>query len=150
MITDKLINLKKYSEFAAYADDMLAFAERVEKENLEDGRYELQGENLFALLQTYVTKNLEDARMETHKIYSDLQYVVSGAEYIYWSPIDELTVEEDRTPEADLVFYKSEPANGRNLLTAGMFGAYFPQDGHRPSVAAGEPAQIKKIVFKFK
>ena len=80
MITDKLVNLKKYPEFAAYAEDMIAFAERVEKENLEDGRYELQGENLFALLQTYVTKNVEEARMETHKIYNDLQYVVSESD----------------------------------------------------------------------
>lgn len=150
MITDKLINLKKYPEFAVYADDMLAFVERVEKENLEDGRYELQGENLFALLQSYETKKYEDTRMETHKVYNDLQYVVSGEEYIYWSPIDELTVEEDRTPDADLVFYKSEPAKGSNLLTAGMFGAYFPWDGHRPSAAAGESAPVRKIVFKFK
>ena len=150
MITDKLVNLKKYPEFAAYAEDMIAFAERVEKENLEDGRYELQGENLFALLQTYVTKNVEEARMETHKIYNDLQYVVSGKEMIFWSPVDELEVEEDRTPEADLVFYKNDAAKGSNVLTAGMFGAYFPQDGHKPSVAAGEPAEVKKIVFKFK
>ena len=150
MIVDKLKNLKKYPEFAAYADEMLAFVERAEKENLEDGRYELQGENLFALLQSYETKKLEDARMETHKIYSDLQYIISGKEYIYWRPIDELTVEEDRTPDADIVFYENGDVKGSNLLTAGMFGAYFPWDGHKPSVAAGEPAPLKKIVFKFK
>ena len=150
MIADKLTNLTKYPEFAAYADDMLAFVERVEKENLEDGRYELQGDNLFALLQSYVTKNIEDVRMESHKIYSDLQYIVSGEEYIYWTPVDELEVEEDRTPDADIVFYKNCPDKGSNYLTAGMFGVYFPWDGHRPSVAAGEPAPIKKIVFKFK
>lgn len=150
MITDKIMNVKKYPELSGYADEMLAFVERVEKENLEDGRYDLLGENLFALLQSYETKKFEDTRMETHKIYNDLQYVIQGEEIIYWSPVDELTVEEDRTPEADVVFYKSEPAKISSLLTAGMFGVYFPWDGHRPSVAAGESAPIRKIVFKFK
>ena len=150
MITDKLTNIDKYPLLAECAEAITAFVKKVEEENLPMGRYDLDGDNLFALLQTYTSKPKCEARMEAHKLYTDLQYIMEGEECIYWSPIDVLTVEEDRTPEADLVFYKDEEPMGCTKLTAGMFGVYIPTDGHMPSVAAGECAPVKKIVFKIR
>ena len=50
--------------------------------------------------------------MESHKKYCDLQYIVEGTEKIYWASLRKLTVEDDRTPEADIIFYKSGPEQG--------------------------------------
>ena len=87
--------------------------------------------------------------MESHKKYCDLQYIVEGTEKIYWASLRKLTVEDDRTPEADILFYKSGPEQGYTLLEAGMFGFYAPEDGHMPCIAVIEPQPATKIVFKI-
>ena len=92
---------------------------------------------------------LEGAQMESHKKYCDLQYIVEGTEKIYWASLRKLTVEDDRTPEADIIFYKSGPEQGYTLLEAGMFGFYAPEDGHMPCIAVTEAQPATKIVFKI-
>lgn len=88
--------------------------------------------------------------IEAHDIYCDLQYIVKGEKYIYWSPLEELPQLEDRRPEADIVFYDGKEVTGRTLLKAGMFGFYFPTDGHMPGIAVKERTSMKKIVFKIR
>ena len=77
MIADKITNLKLYGDIVP-AEEILAFVEKVEKEKLPTGRYELDGDNLFALVQEYESKPKAEARMESHRLYTDLQYVISG------------------------------------------------------------------------
>lgn len=150
MITDKLINVTKYADAIPYAEEMLAFAKRAAEEKLPAGRYDIIGDDLYALVQEYTTKTRAEARMESHKLYIDLQYVLEGEEIIYWSAVEDLKVEEDRTPESDLIFYECEEPQGSTCLGAGMFGFYLPTDGHMPSVAAKECAPARKIVFKIR
>lgn len=150
MIADKITNLKKYPEMEGVADLILTFIKKTQEESLEDGRYELDGENLFALVQSYQSRPLEEGLMESHVLYNDLQYIVSGEESIYWNPIDGMTVKEDKRPAADAIFYYIENTDNVTVLKEGMFGYYMPTDGHMPSIAVEKPAPIKKIVFKIK
>ena len=149
MIADSIKNLNLYSSFVP-AEEILAFIEKVEKEQLPTGRYDLDGDNLFALVQEYDSKPKAEARMESHKLYTDLQYVMSGEECIGWEPVDNLEVEEDRTPDADVIFYVSKEPMSMNVLKAGMFGIYVPTDGHMPGVAVNECVPVHKIVFKIR
>ena len=148
MIADYGKNLRCYREFANIADMVLAFVERCEKEQLEDGRYDLE-QGIFALVQMYRTKPKAGAQMESHRLYCDLQYIVEGKEKIYWEHTDNLTVAEDKTPESDIIFYECGADKGYTLLEKGMFGYYTPTDGHMPCIMAEEPGEIKKIVFKI-
>lgn len=150
MIADRIENLKYYPGFLPYAEKITAFIERVKTEELADGRYELMGDEMFALVQSYVTRPREEGRIEGHKIYSDLQYIIEGKEYIGWAPVAGLAVEEDHRPAGDILFYDSGKTYGGTLLEAGMFGFYLPTDGHMPCGAVGECAAARKIVFKIK
>lgn len=150
MITDKITNIKKYPEIDAYAQEILAFIKKTEEDALEDGRYELKGDELFALVQSYETRPLEAGLMESHVQYIDLQYIVSGEECIYWNPIEEMTVKEDKRPAADAIFYEIEQPQNKTVLKSGMFGYYIPTDGHMPCIAADTVMKVKKIVFKIK
>lgn len=149
MIADKLSNLKTYPELSGYEADILAFLEKM-KQNIPDGRYDLRGDELFALVQRYETKPLEGAKMESHKRYADLQYIYSGKEWIYVDFADELTVCDDRTPAADILFYEVRPNKGGNLLSSGMFGYYGPQDAHMPCIMVDGPEKVEKVVFKIR
>ena len=149
MIFDKIENLDRYREFAEYRKLIRDFIKQDKSEHLAEGRYELDGENLFALVQTYETKDKDDARMEAHRKYADLQFMEEGEERIYVDFADELEVEEDRTPDQDILFYKKAEDHGFNLLTEGTFGYYAPQDAHMPCIKNKEKQNVRKIVFKI-
>lgn len=149
MIADKLSNMALYPELAEYADEIISFAKKME-EGIEAGRYELRGSDLFALVQRYESKEKANCRMESHKLYADLQYVYSGREIIYYDTVDELTVSEDLTPAKDNIFYAAKPDKCGIMLTSGMFGYYAPQDGHMPGIRVDGPEAVEKIVFKIR
>ena len=128
MIFDKIENLDRYREFAEYGKLIRDFIKQDKSEHLAEGRYKLDGENLFALVQTYETKDKDDAQMESHRKYADLQFMEEGEERIYVDFADELEVEEDRTPNSGhFVLQKSRGSrvqysyrrNIRILCTAG-------------------------------
>lgn len=149
MITDYLKNLHLYQDLQEYEEMILKFIERVQKEDLPVGRYDLE-KGVFASYQSYNTKPRKGAQMESHKEYCDLQYIVSGTEKICWSCLEKLTVKEDMTPGADSIVYEPSGDQGYTVLEPGMFGFYAPQDGHMPGIAPDDqPAPVSKIVFKI-
>lgn len=148
MIADYGKNIYLYKEFENIADMIMDFVKRVEEDSLEEGRYDLEN-GVFALVQMCTTKPKENAQMESHKLYSDLQYIIEGTELIYWENTDNLTVCDDRTPEADIIFYECGTDKGYTRLEKGMFGYYTPTDAHMPCIMVNEPGKTKKIVFKI-
>ena len=150
MITDKLSNINLYPLLSRYAEAIVTFAKKAEADNLPLGKYELMGDDLFAVVQCYTTKPASEGRMESHRIYTDLQYVMAGTEELRCAPLDMLTLEEDQTPEKDMLFYKEKEGTDTTRLLPGMFALYLPTDGHMPQLQDGGPAEVHKIVFKIK
>ena len=117
---------------------------------LELKRIDIDGDNLYALVSEYLSKNEETAKFEAHKKYIDIQYVISGKEIMNIAPIK--TVKEVLTPydaTKDIEFvtvdkivnYKATPAN---------FFIFFPGDAHRPGIKDGVNSSVRKIVVKLK
>ena len=149
MIFDKLENLKTYGDIKPYAEQIVSFIEQVQQKGIAEGRYALDGDKLFAIVQSYETKDRGAGRMEAHRKYADLQYIVDGEERIYVDFADELETEEDRTPKEDIIFYKKRKNYGYHILNKGKFGYYAPQDAHMPCIKNEENGPVKKIVFKI-
>ena len=156
MILDSIKNLQQYEALGFDRKKVLEFIEKAQKENLAEGRYELDGEKLFAMIQSYETKNREDCLYEAHKLYADIQYMMEGCEVIYGANIDILNVVEDRTPDADILFYDSKISvvnveeEAALTVREGSFALFLPQDGHMPCCKYQEKQTVKKIVFKFR
>jgi YhcH/YjgK/YiaL family protein len=117
---------------------------------LELKRYDLDGDNLFATVSEYLSKNEETAKFEAHRKYIDIQYVISGKEIMNIAPIK--TVKEVLTPydaTKDIEFvtvdkivnYKATPVN---------FFIFFPGDAHRPGLKDGVNSTVRKLVVKLK
>lgn len=151
MIVDHINNIRKYPQFGKYAEAITEFIEKCCRESLPAGRYDLLSDGrLFALTQYYETKPKEKGRMESHRIYTDLQYMMSGKEIIFYDLAEKLAIAEDKTPERDIIFYEEQPDRGGIILSAGMFACCGPQDAHKPCIRCGEDAEkVGKIVFKI-
>jgi biofilm protein TabA len=113
-------------------------------------RYDIDGNNLYASVSEYPTKNIEDARYEAHQKYIDIQYVVSGKEQIGVSPVSEAKdILEPYDATKDIEFLSV--SKGRNLpALPDRFFIFFPEDAHCPGLKDGDNSPVRKIVVKLK
>ncbi len=146
MIIDRIENAALYHPIHARFERAFEHIRQMDVETILAGRYELDGDNMYILVQEYNTKLKEEAKWEAHRRYIDLQYVVRGAEGMGYANIHHLQQGEydaakDFLPlfgEGDLVKLKS-----------GCFVLLFPEDAHMPSMAIGNPEPAKKVVIKI-
>ena len=117
----------------------------------EDGKYELQGQDLVAIVQRYRTAPSADKMWEAHQVYGDIQVVYQGLEYCGHTDQETLVVTMPYVAEKDVEKY-APPTAPTALLTLGRgnFAIFHPQDGHQPGVQIGAPGDILKVVIKFR
>jgi len=149
MILDTLKNSARYCGMNPAFKEAFAFLERAVRENLPDGRYELDGDKLYAMVQAYETKNEADTKWEAHKKYIDIQFMISGTEIIGWDSIDNLPADQVYNEEYDCYVYQAPSATAL-ILESGTFAVFYPEDLHKPGQAYPAPAPIKKVVVKIK
>lgn len=118
--------------------------------NLAPGRYEIDGDDIFVLVQRYTTRDREACRAETHAKYVDIQYIAAGMERMgHAHRLPALEVEEDCLAARDAVFYKNLPAESEIVLTEGVYAILYPHDVHRPGCKVHEAAEVVKLVVKI-
>ena len=117
-----------------------------------DGRYELQGDDIFAIVMSYETRGAEEAILEAHRRYVDIQTVLHGKEGFEWFPVPSLAVAQPYDAEKDVEFYhRQEPGPGRLDIGPGLFVALFPEDAHMATLMVGNRCEsIKKVVVKVR
>jgi len=117
---------------------------------LEVKRYDIDGDNLFATVSEYMSKNEETTQFEAHRKYIDIQYVVSGKEVMNIAPltsVKEVITAYDASRDIEFVTvnkvvdYKATPSN---------FFIFFPADAHRPGLKDVANSPVRKVVIKVK
>ena len=117
--------------------------------NLDPGRYEIDGLNLFFMVNHYETKPSEEVLFEAHREYADIQYVYEGEEFIGVAPLKAGTETVAYNPEKDIAFYEVKEAVSHKAAADRIF-ILFPEDLHQPGVMTSLPAPVKKVVIKVK
>jgi len=114
---------------------------------LEEGKIEIDGDNLFVISAVMEGKTKEEAALEAHHNYIDIQLLLEGEESIGWKPLEDAEeVSQAYDAEKDLVFYKGA-ADDYVSLKPGQFAIFFPEDLHAPGVSSGT---IRKLIVKVK
>lgn len=152
MILDQAKNLNLYRNLGIgdrYAK-AIAWLETEDLQNLPVGTYEIDGKDVYAMVQEYTTVLWDDQRFETHDNYSDIQYVVKGREVLGYARREEMTVAVPYNEKKDITFYGDNVASVKCACRCGDFMIFFPTDGHKPKTACGEPSAVRKIVVKIR
>ncbi len=146
MIFDTLENIKNYEGLGSVYT-ALKFLNETDLTKMELGRYELQGDDIFYMVQRYET-DPDKTVSEAHKKYIDIQFMVDGEEIIGVAPISCEKTETEAKPQNDVWFYncKTEPLT----LIKNSFMVLYPNDLHCPGVAVKEPLSCLKVVVKVK
>ena len=149
MIIDRLENAHKYASTHKGFAESFAFLQKAVDENLPVGRYEIDGDNVFAFIQEYDSKT--ESAFETHKNFIDIQFVSSGVEVIEVADISKMTESIPYNSEKDVTFYEDYDKASISVIEAGAYGIFFPWDAHKPGLAFnGNPDAVKKIVVKIR
>lgn len=147
MIYDTLDNREIYRNVHPGVAMGLDFLAATDFSKLEDGRYELDGDKVFANLMTYETRVANDLP-EAHKDYIDIQFLVEGVELIGVAPLDEMDG-VDSQPGPDCWLYRGKTE--KLTIGGGRFLAVWPKDAHAPGIdPAGVGAPARKCVVKVK
>ena len=147
MILDHLSRADRYRAVSPGISAAFDFLRSLEVTTLADGRTPIHGDRLYAMLNRYRTKSHAEAVWESHRKYIDVQYLVSGEEWMGYVPLDRAPVVKTPYDDArDVIFY--EPATDGVLMTAGQFAVFFPEDIHAPGLMAGPATDVVKIVMK--
>jgi len=127
-----------------------AFLRSLDAHSLPDGRVEIDGERVFALVQRYETMMSDAPRFECHRKYIDVQYLVSGEEIIGWAPAESMTITAPYDAEKDAAFGTIAAGKWTPVyLQPGQAAVFWPEDGHAPKLAAGATSAVMKIVVKI-
>ena len=123
---------------------------KLDLDALEVGRYELEGDKLYYMIQDVDTRSFDESRPEAHRRYADIQLPLSAAErYGYALPQAELAVTEDKFETNDVAFYAA-PANEAFIdVEPGTYAVFLPHELHRPCLAVGAKGKLRKAVVKI-
>lgn len=145
MILDTLENAKTYEKIHPRFKQAFDFLKNNDLKLLSLGKHELDGNNLFANVVEVTGQLAEQAKLEVHKLYIDIQVPVTAAETMGHIPVSKLTQpKEPYNAEKDMSFF-ADKATNFIVVEPFEFAVFFPEDAHQPGIAVGKH---KKVIVK--
>ena len=146
MIFDVLANAGRYEALHPLFPKAFAFLRNTDLMALAPGRYPIEGEALFAIIEEADGRARADARLECHRKYIDIQLVLQGVDEMGWKPLcDCREPVAEYSDKRDIRFFFDAPASWITV-PAGAYCVFFPEDAHAPLVSA---SPIRKVVLKI-
>jgi YhcH/YjgK/YiaL family protein len=149
MIADTLAQSSRYASLAPRFAAAFAFLRKLPADQ-PLGRHDIDGDNCYALVQTYTTKPIAEAKFEAHRSYIDVQFIQSGQETLLWSPLAGLAGIQCYDSEKDYALFASPSTPTQLRLRTGEFAIFFPEDAHAPGLQLDAAAQVRKVVIKVR
>lgn len=148
MILDKIENCSRYFSLGKGFEMGFRYLHETDLTELADGRYDIDGDEVFVLLSSYETKSPAEKLPEAHRKYADIQFIVSGNENIGYAHLENQKNKIDYNEDKDIIFY--DEVSFYFKLPQGKFAVFLPDDIHMPGIIDGEVNMIKKAVVKVK
>ena len=158
MIIDKIENINTYKNLSNRLSKAFDYIINTDLKNTAPGKYDIDGENIFALINEYQTKPESEGKLEAHRKFIDVQYVIAGEELMGYVPLGnpayakasagKQEIIEEYKEENDVIFYKGEKSFTK--VEEGMFAIFFPSDVHMPGINSGKSIKVKKLVIKVR
>lgn len=146
IIIDRLDRAESYFDMHPAFEKAFAFLRRDTLPDMPTGRHQIDGERMFCIISKGPGRKRQQAKLEAHRKYIDIQYIISGTDEMGYRPTASCMIPDtDYDAENDIEFFGDE-AQSWTKVPAGSFTIFFPRDAHAPMVGDG---QIHKVVVKI-
>lgn len=149
MIYDRLENFGNYFQPDSPLFRALSFAVRFDPSR-PDGRYEIESNDIFALVSSYETSPASRKSFEIHHGHADVQIVLEGEEKLEVSLSSDLKEVGDYDAIKDMAVVESPGNPGSLVMRPGCFAVIYPKEAHRPGCDVEGKSQVRKIVVKVR
>jgi YhcH/YjgK/YiaL family protein len=144
MILDSLDNAEHYYILNPGFKKAFEFLKKSNVTELE-GRIDIDGDRVYSIVVKAEGTGHEDAQLEAHRKYIDIQFGIAGIHEFGWKPLRQcLTVTKPFDEKDDYGFFGEEP-DVWIPVKPGQFAVFFPWDGHTPK---GGKGSLHKILIK--
>lgn len=144
MIVDRLPNAEKHYRLHPGLAPAFEFLRSNNLSSLPIGKHEIDGDRLFVMIARDNGRGQSGTRLEAHRKYIDVQYVIEGGEIIGFRPTCTcVEIAEPFDRQRDIIFFSDKPNTWVSIPT-GAFAIFFPDDAHAP--LAGEDQVLKAVV----
>jgi YhcH/YjgK/YiaL family protein len=145
MILDTIQQAGRYLGLNPGFAAAFAFLRRPDLLELPVGRYEIDGDKVYALVQRQMGRKPEAGKLEAHRKYIDIQVVLDGVDTMGWRPTAGCEgIAMPYNAEKDAMLFTDQPT-AWTAVGPGEFAIYFPEDAHLPLISDGE---LRKVVLK--
>lgn len=145
MILDHLNTAERYFGLHPGFAQGFSFLRRPGLAELADGRYEIDGDLVYAIIARADGRGREQAKLECHRRYIDIQYAVCGTDVIGWGPLHACSqTDAPYASNTDCILYLDPPQAWADLAPE-TFMVFFPEDAHAPLAGTGP---LHKVVVK--
>lgn len=150
MIIDKLQNAKLYP-FGLAWERTFEFLNSLTPDTL-DGKYVIDGEDIFAIVMSYETAAPDEKIFESHCEYVDIQSVITGCERFECDFADALEVETPYDALKEAAFYRRNTQGRVSVdIYPDTFLMLYSNDAHLAGVMIGDSSKsVKKVVVKIR
>jgi biofilm protein TabA len=145
MILGTLIDSVRYYGLLPGIQQGFEFLQSVDLPNLPDGRIDIDGQRIFAIIARGEGRGPSASALEYHRRYADIQYVIAGDEVFGWSPTHACRLTSGPFDvEQDIGFFRDGPSIWCPVRRE-QFVLFLPEDAHAPLAGTGP---IHKVVVK--
>lgn len=149
MVIDKLEYAHRYHGLGARFHQALEWLSKVNPDELPTGqRITIDGDLIYATKFELDTLPAQESKLEGHRNYADIQYLVQGSECVGWAEAGTMEPISEYDAQGDIQFFQGDWAC--LPLKPGTFYIAWPQDLHAPRVACGQVGPVVRMVVKVK
>ena len=146
MILDITGRLTRYAPVHPLFPAAAEFLGRPDLADLPDGRHEIGGNDLYAIVIRDRGRSRDDAQLEVHNDRIDIQVVLEGTDDMGWKSRSACMVPvSDYDPEKDVQCFEDRPDTWVQVHS-GQLAVFFPEDAHAPMIS---PGLLHKVVIKI-
>ncbi|WP_018478316.1 YhcH/YjgK/YiaL family protein [Pontibacter roseus] len=146
MVLDKLANANRYTCMHPLFPQAFQFLQEADLLHLPLGQQAIVGKDLFAIISEGTGIPEKDARLEVHRKYIDIQYVILGTDHMGWKDLALCDAPNDPYNEdRDAAFFPDKTSNWFDV-PAGSFIIFYPDDAHAAMITE---KNVRKVVLKI-
>ena len=151
MIQTTIKDLERYSSLNPYFSAAFKKLFELSQKPFETGTFEVDGDNAFIKATQYETRSMDEAKVEAHRNYIDVMWLVSGEEKLLYYPTHKIeNFTQEYNEQKDVIITKPQEESTIINLKEGDVVIFFPEDSHAPNLTLHEKCTAQKYIAKVK
>ena len=146
MVFDRIENVDLYRDLSPMLRKGLEYIANTNFDDLLPGKYEIEGDQIYMMVNEYETKHAEECKLESHLKYIDIQLILEGEEQVGYTMKKDHVPSVPYDPEKDVMFFDEHVCYFK--FYPGQFVIFFPTDLHQPGINLKRVHNVRKVVLK--